>query len=257
MSDTKRGTEPGIRLGVLIIGSLLWDAEEHRKKWRNDQLDMGRAQRVCDVPIRYGRRSTKRGCSYTMVFSRELVDREQLGCAIVVPCSRTVNDTVGIVDEAVHLWTAETTNGENPKSRISADWGCVALLDHRLSNEVRRDWAGRVANEGCNYGQLNSAVDEEPAVDPQSGLLKIPWPTPVDGSDLSCDVLLATATNPTIVRGGYPSARQIAEAWNTPAGKQHVDYFYKNRESNINNRESDIETFQDGEIEECLRELSR
>ena len=117
-----------------------------------------------------------------------------------------------------------------------------------LSDDVRRAWKEKVADEGCAYGQLDSAVDEEPAVDRQSGLLNIPWPTPVDGSDLPCDVLLATATNPTIIGGHYPTPEQIAEAWSTPEGKPHVYYFN-------NNRRDGIATFQDEEIERRLRAL--
>ena len=240
-----------LRIGVLIIGSLLWDSKQHREKWRRERLDLDAAYLV-RAPIRYGRRSTGRGCSYTMVFSISL-HGQQLGRATVVPCSNTAKGIAGIVDEAERLWTAETSDGKNPKGRISASWGCVALTEHperQLPDEVRYGWAGRVAEERCGYGQLNSAVDEEPAVDQQSGLLNIPWPTPLGGTDLPCDVLLATATNPTIVGGDYPSAQQIADAWNTPGGKQHVDYFCKNRAHSI-------ATFQDQDIEVQLRELWR
>ena len=249
MNDYRPGTGQEFRVGVLIIGSLFWDSKPHRETWRRRRLDMDAAQRV-PAPIRYGRRSTGRDCSYTMVFSRELVP-ERFGHAKVVPCRRTVNNTAGIVDEAVHLWTAETRDGENPDQRISSGWGCVALAKHpELSDAVWAGWKQRVSCESCDYGGLNSAVGEKPAVDQHSGLLNIPWPTPVDGSDLSCDVLLATATNPTIVGGGYPSAQQIADAWNTPGGKQHVDYFCKNRAHGI-------ATFQDRDIEERLRQLWR
>ena len=253
MSDTQRETEPGIRVGVLIIGSLFWDSKPHRQTWRCERLDIAAAQRV-RAPIRYGRQSQKsRGGSYTMVFSPRLIAEDKLGIARVVPCRHAVGGAAGIVDEALRLWTAETRNGSNSDRRISASWGCVALVEHPerpLSDEVRRDWAGQVASEGCDYGQLQLAEGEKPVVDRQSGLLNIPWPTPVDGTDLPCDVLLATATDPTIEGGDYPSVRQIADAWNTRDGREHVNYFY-------NNRKKGIETFQDGEIEERLRELSR
>ncbi len=209
---------------MLIIGSLLWDSKQHRESWRRERLDLDAAHLV-RAPIRYGRRSTGRGCSYTMVFSTSL-NGQQLGRAMVVPCSNTAKDIASIVAEAERLWTAETSDGRNPNGRISASWGCVALMEHperQLPDEVRYGWTRRVAEEGCGYGQLNSAVDEEPAVEQQSGFLNIPWPTPLGGSDLPCDVLLATATNPTIVGDGYPSAQQIADAWNTCTyGKPHT-----------------------------------
>ena len=211
-TETRPETGRELRIGVLIIGSLLWDSKQHRESWRRERLDLDEAQMV-RAPIRYGRRSIGRGCSYTMVFSTSLKG-QQLGRAMVVPCSNTAKDIASVVAEAERLWTAETSNGRNPNGRISASWGCVALMEHperQLPDEVRYGWTGRVAEEGCGYGQLNSAVDEEPAVKQQSGFLNIPWPTPLGGSDLTCDVLLATATNPTIVGGGYPSAQQIAD----------------------------------------------
>ena len=255
MSKARPENGRELRIGVLIIGSLLWDPEPHREDWRRDHLDMDKSHPV-RAPIRYGRRSTKRGCSYTMVFSPSLAG-EDLGHAMVVPCSRTLNNAdaikKGIVEEAENLWLAERRPGSKPNGRISADWGCVALVKHpglsrELSDAVCKAWEDRVRDERCDYGQLNSAVDEEPAVDRQSGLLNIPWPTPVDGSDFPCDVLLATATNPTIVEGRYPTAQEIADAWNTPGGKPHVNYFRKNRARGIT-------TFQDRDIEEQLRVL--
>ena len=116
-----------------------------------------------------------------------------------------------------------------------------------MSDELRDGWTKRVSRESC-YGQLmNSANGEEVVVD-KDDFLEIPWPESEDGSDLGVDALLATATNPTIVGGRYPSAQQIADAWNNPVGKSHVDYFCKNRAHGI-------KTFQDTEIEDRLREL--
>ena len=252
MEIPEKMTKPEeVKIGVLIIGSLYWDDLTHRDKWRRARLCLD-AKRHVRAPIRYGRRSGSRGCSYTMVFSLSLVP-DKLGRAIVVPCCRTVRSASDLVDEAVHLWTAETSYGKNPKCRISAmnGWGCVALLenpDHPMSDELRACWTNRVSRELC-YGQLlNSAVGEEVVVD-KSGFLNIPWPSSEDGSDLGVDALLATATNPTFVDGDhYPSPCQVANAWNTHDGKDYIDYFCKNRAHGI-------KTFQDTEIEDRLREL--
>ena len=232
-----------MKIGVLIIGSLYWDKSEHRQKWRGERLDLD-AQQYVKAPIRYGRRSGSRGCSYTMVFSAGL-GAEQFGHAIVIPCK-----SQDLVKEAECLWLAERPSGNKPNGRISADWGCVGLLEnpaHPIPDELHDVWTKRVLGESC-YGQLmNSGCDEEVVVD-KSGFLKIPWPKSEDSPDLGIDVLLATATNPTIVGGRYPSAQQIANAWNTPVGKGYVDYFCKNRAHGI-------KTFQDTEIEDRLREL--
>ena len=90
---TSDSSDKRIRIGVLIIGSLYWDEKEHRETWRRDRLvDLGDATRV-HVPIRYGRLSRKRGCTYTMVFSRQLDDRSWRRTAIILrPCQAAGHD---------------------------------------------------------------------------------------------------------------------------------------------------------------------
>ena len=114
--------------------------------------------------------------------------------------------------------------------------------------ELCDGWTERVAKEHC-HGHLSSAASEKVAVD-ATGFLGIPWPISEDGSDLGVDVLLATATDPTIGDGRYPCGQQIAEAWNTREGRNYVDYFRKNRAHGI-------KTFQDDIIEARLRELGQ
>ena len=239
-------SESAGRVGILIIGSLYWCSRSHRDIWRRDRLDQYRARYV-RVPIRYGRLSGKTGKkSYTMVFSTSL-GADNYGRAIVVPCSRRVRDAADVVDEAVHLWTAETSYGQNPKCRISEVWGCVGLLPNPqrpLPADLRAGWTKKVDDEQ-GYGKLKAAADENAAVD-KSGFLTIPWPESEDGSCLEVDVLLAAATEPTIDdKGHYPTVQKIADAWNSPAEKKLVGYFYKNRKH-------DIMTFQDKDIADLL-----
>ena len=246
---TQVGVRNGLSVGVLIIGSLYWDLAPHRKDWRANRLNPD-DERFVRAPIRYGRRSSTRGCSYTMVFSLG-VGADQSGRAIVVPCKHRAHGIDDLSREAECLWAAERKPGARMGS-LSADWGCVALLvnPNRAESdplrELSRRWTDRVSNERC-YGQLNSAVDEDVIVD-ELGFLRIPWPETEDPPDLEVDVLLATATNPTIVAGRYPSPEQIADAWNSSDGKNYVDYFCKNRAHGIR-------TFWDNIIEARLREL--
>ena len=224
-----------------MIGSLFWSKCRHRVQWREKRLDVAARQYV-DVPIRYGRRSSGWGCSFTMVFSAEL-GQDQLGKGMVVPCH-----SGDLFEEATALWTAETANGKNPKQRLSADWGCVALLQNSerpIPKDLRDKWTRRVLAEPC-YGQLNSAIGENVAVD-DGGFLNIPWPTTKKGVGLGVDVILATATNPTIVEGRYTPVEDIAAAWSAGKGKADGRYFH-------NNRSHGIETFQDERIEELLGE---
>ena len=246
---TSDGSDTRVHVGVLIIGSLYWDNKEHRKEWRRERLvDLDKKEYV-HAPIRYGRLSKSRGCSYTMVFSKQLDapgTPDRCGRAIVVPCKAPVNGVDDLVKEAQHLWQAEGGR----EGSISATWGCVALLEHPkrpMPDDLRAGWTKYVQREQ-RYGALNSARDEASVVDAE-GFLTVSWPRTDDDSDLAVDVLLATATDPTLIRDDYPSAREIAAAWNAHEGtdyKRYVQYFHKNRDC-------EIRTFQDGEIERLLR----
>jgi len=96
---------------------------------------------------------------------------------------------------------------------------------------------------------LNSAAGEKVAVD-INGFLVIRWPTTEENVELGVDVILATATNPTIVEGRYPSVEEIAAAWRAGKGKADGRYFR-------NNQRDGIETFQDQRIAELLGEGER
>ena len=228
-----------VKIGVLIIGSLYWDDSGPRTAWRSERLDFEREERV-RVPIRYGRRSTTRGDTYTMVISSGLAE-ENFGTAIAVPCN-----SEDLFTEAEHLWAAERDARDGSDGTIAAGWGCVGLLDHPrrpMDREERKRWTQRVQGKPC-YGNLPHGRDEGPAVS-KSGFLRIDWPKTVNDSLLECDVLLATATHPTLDNEEYPSSRDIAQAWQTTKGQREVKYFW-------NNRNHEITTFQDTEIEVLL-----
>ena len=229
-----------LKIGVLLIGSLFWKKKRHRRKWRCDRLRMPEKQYV-KVPIRYGRCSISWGNSYTMVFYAGRSD-EKLGQAIVVPCAQDVITGQDLVKEAVCLWTAETTDGDNPHNLISAkEWGCVTLLknpNRSIPDDLHDCWTKRVCEESKYRKKIISAYGEEVVVN-RRGFLKIPWPKTVDGSDLNFDALLATVTCPKPDKGRYPSAQAVADAANK--SDKGREYFCKNRKHGI-------ETFQDAEI---------
>lgn len=228
--------------GILIIGSLLWDSDRDRHAWRDARLDMASAQTVT-APIRYGRLSGKnRGHTYTMVFSRSC----EAGHAKVVRCKRSVSTAADLIAEAQALWKAEQPSAA--PGRIATDWGCVALLCNprrTIPVELLEGWARRVADEP-DYGSVRQ-TQEEGCLVTRAGLLQIDWPSLVDGGEaLQLDILLVTANDPTLTGKppAYPDVNTIADAWNR-AG-DHVEYFWKNRDSSI-------QTFQDDEIRALLR----
>jgi hypothetical protein len=234
-------SEPaGLSVGILIIGSLLWD--QRRQAWRDARLDMASIDTVT-APIRYGRLSSSRGNTYTMVFSRLCT----AGQAKLVHCSHTVSSLEDLIAEAEHLWKAEQPGAD--AGRIAVDWGCVGLLsnpERKSLENLLKGWAARVGREP-DYGNVSQTQDEGTLVS-EEGLLRIAWPCLVeDGTPIKLDLLLATANDPeiTATSPSYPEPETIANAWNAAASR-HAEYFWKNLDNGIR-------TFQDDEIRALLR----
>ena len=183
-----------------------------------------------------------------MVFSKNL-DRDSLGCGIVVPCRRDVYGIEDLVEEAERLWAAERNCSRC--DCVSGNWGCVSVVENeknRLPKALREGWKRHVSGRP-GYGEMCGPGDEPSAVE-GNGFLKIAWP--LENSEFHLDALLATATMPNVKK--YPDCREIAEAWSPcedknegqEKGKYYVDYF-------LNNRAHGITTFQDVAIEHHLR----
>jgi hypothetical protein len=193
---------------ILVVGSLLWE-EGPRETWRQSRLELSKRQSVA-VPIRYGRRSVTRANTFTVV----LDPASGGGRGMLVPCSRGVESTEDLVDEAEALWRAErnVTAGHG----ICAEWGCVGAL---------------FRPEGLGLGLIaawsdyfRSTASPIPPVD-DDGILQIPWPTSVVGGiPADTNIILATATR---AEPGRPAASQIADAWiDQDQGKER--YFFQN-----------------------------
>jgi hypothetical protein len=196
-----------MRAGILIIGSLLWDEESGRPEWRQSRLDMDCAVHV-KVPIRYGRRSTKRGKTFTMTFAG---DGDPSGQGVLVPCRANLSDIAALAAEAEALWKAEHCSAK--AGSIAAAWGCVgALFPGNLATSA--DWS---------RSWVERKVSPIPPVG-SNGLLSIRWPSMVDGTAAGMDVVLAAAT-----KGDVPSPdpKSIAEGW-TGQDDGNEQYFFQN-----------------------------
>ena len=110
------------------------------------------------VPIRYGRRSTSRGNTFTMVFSPEYNQRP--GTAKIIQCKAAVSSTEDLVLEATELWGAETKKTD--QAEFCAKWGCVTLLapddfldqpDRKRRRALLEAWRERVS-QNRSYGKL-------------------------------------------------------------------------------------------------------
>jgi hypothetical protein len=237
----KRNEPVPLNPGILIIGSLLWDDDPVREAWRDTRLAMNSTETVT-APIRYGRLSSSRGNSYTMVFSRLC----PAGQAKLAPCSHTISMVEDLIDAAECLWKAEQPDAKG--HRIASTWGCVAVLcnpERNIPQDLLREWAERVSREP-DYGRVSQTQAEGILVNHNDGLLRIDWPRLAEGgAGADFDLLLATANDPRIKASSptYPTAQAIAEAW-MRAG-HHVEYFWKNIDNGIR-------TFEDDQIRALL-----
>jgi len=187
-----------------------------------------------------------------MVFARSCSSADRLGTGIVLPARAECCEPEHLVEEAEYLWAAE----RNSRSRagIATTWGRVGLLhppDRPLPEEFSRTWAQEVHAAGSHYREVPAAAGEERLVDPVSGIAQFEWPTDAESHESlsGFDVLLLTATEPTLTNSQYSSAEEVAGAWRTDRNG-HVSYFY-------NNRQCGIKTFEDDESRRRRRQRER
>lgn len=230
------------RAGVLIIGSLLWDNDQ-RDRWRGERLNMAAAVGV-RAQIRYGRlsRAVGRAGQYTMTFSTSAA----FGAAYVVPCRKPLVNPEDLFEEAQHLALAEGFSDAD----FWPDWGAVTLLLRERNaqmSDIMRAWPryfeARV--DADHRVQTTCGPGELPQIDDR-GFLRVEWPLDLErGESAACDMLLATANEPSIAKGRYASPSEIADSLVNAA--HQASYF-------CNNVFRGIRTFQDVEIWNELRQ---
>lgn len=238
-----------MRAGVLIAGSLIWDEHPLRVKWRTRRLRVERRTTI-PAPLRYGRCSSSRSDTYTMVFSPECVDDGLgTGTALAVPFALKPESVGDVVCEATELWRVECKSDSEGRGVISAGWGSVGLvmrpgLPDRV--ELESAWAAAV-QRSPRYGNLAEPDGEARAVDRRTGLAGFPWTVLGQEADNNFDVLLFTATRASLSEeGSYPTPEVVAEAWQ--AAPLEAKYFKRNRDWGIT-------TLQDDDIEAILGDV--
>lgn len=223
-----------MRVGILAVGSLLWDEHPMREAWRTSRLRLDGSYHV-EAPIRYGRRSTKRSLTYTMVFSADrIIDGRGSGVGMVIPCRAKVESPDDLLEEAAALWRAESNSSDSNDLTVSDDWGSIAVLLNPAVDShgpLVAPWRETVSRSP-HYGKLQSARGEPAVVDPRTGLALLPWPQRSGSAEpIDFDLLLLAATDPHIVEGRYVNATTVAEAWQ--GEPRHADYFWNNQQHGI------------------------
>jgi hypothetical protein len=182
-----------------------------------------------------------------MVFSMACSSPDRLGTAIVAPLTGECQRQVDVLEEARRLWAAESNNDGHES--IGSNWGRVCFLSRHSDDELRdtlASWSVAIRSASPAYRTPPHAFTEEEVLDRMTGRMRFAWPTDVRTGELleDFDLLLATATEPTLSSGEYEPVRAIAEAWrNNP---RQANYFY-------NNRANDIVTFEDERILRALK----
>ena len=205
-----------MRCGILIIGSLLWDSgkQGERAAWRATRLDVS-AQIPVYASFYYGRKSRRRGDTFTMTFETG----EPSAHGVLAPCAKEVETINDLIEEAKALWRAEDAKATS--GTIGKGWGCVGALFrlNTVNGKLVADWTARFRKMNA---QGVSVVDSK-------GMLNIPWPNTLDGQPVDFDVILATATKPEAER---PTVRAVADAWIDQSNEQEA-YFFNNVQHGI------------------------
>ena len=228
--------------GVLIIGSLLWDNSEIRKEWRNKNLRPLQEGITVKAPIRYGRISKSRNCTYSMVFSNECVESSKLGIAKFLGF---LNNPVSFDEFWIHcnaLIQAERNKAES-FATFNWSWGALGLCINPKT-EIHNPKKVELLKENwkTKYSSLipsDFQVDSEGLIISGEGILNVQWMEELD----KYDFFITTLTKP---EKKYPSSYKIAERMII---NKDESYFNTTQEYGI-------KTFQDNEIKLELKVIN-
>ncbi len=231
--------------GVIIIGSLYWEDHFDNKKQDNIRKDWREQNLISDtptftkVPIRYGRKSgKKRKHTYTMVFSSSC--ENSLGQGIILPFNTEIISFEGLELQAIALARAEGIYRDN-NSRLSSDWGSVALLinpvlmnkDFASGELIKNKWSSIYHKYSGAFFPENYKINssEKPSIT-YDGFLNILWQT---NEMKEFDLLIATPVvpEPKSLIEPLEIAQQIFD-------NDYSVYFDTNREKKIFTTQDDL-----------------
>lgn len=229
--------------GVLIIGSLLWDTNEQRINWRNTCLKVNELIPI-PSPIRYGRISKERYCTFSMVFSNECNAPKLKGTGMFLPF---INNPINL--EKIKTHSEELIKSEQKKTTLKDDsnnwnWGTLTICinpeilkktseKYEQAKSFLTYWSAKYANE---FNPEHYKVGNELPILNKQGVLQFDWTDELNDYDF----IIATATKPNVEN--YPTSKNIAERMII---NEYKEYFNENLNCGIS-------TFQDKEIKKIL-----
>ena len=230
--------------GVLIVGSLFWDKSPVRTKWRKLCLNMEESK-FSPIKIRYGRKSSTREDTYTIIISNH--PDINLGQGIIVPFKNEIKNFRQLEKQAFALSIAEGIWKKIGEPRIYAGWGTVGLLvnpninqhDEKSADLIKERWIKLYDNYKDKFDPKAYSIGEnEPQVIDENGFLKLEWTDEMNDFDF----LIATPVKPRPRR--LLTIEEIANRMNE---KGYYCYFK-------NNDKYGIKTFEDVKIKNRIEE---
>ena len=241
-----------LKIGVIIIGSLLWENTEERINWRKN-LDISKKQFI-KLPIRYGRQSNQnRHGTYSMVFSNETNISTLIGQGVVIPFKNLISSKAEFNEVMLQLSEAEGISNQY----ICKSWGTVSIILNPFIIDEKRDqideyWTDLVT---ITKQSLNNSA-REPRIekfgeDSEVKSIDENWKLTLNlhkqfSTELNIfDALIATSNAVKLQEeiNKYPTVKQIAKAI---YDNQYFEYF-------LNNTANSIRTFQDRKIAKILK----
>lgn len=219
--------------GAIIIGSLFWDNEPKRIKWRKLYLESLENRISLKARIRYGRESSSRRNTYTMILSNH--PKTELGNAYILPFKEILKNARNLESQAFAMAAAEGLWKKTGTS-LNKNWGTVGLLinpklkESRNLERIKERWTKIYAEYDLNPSDYT--IEKEPEIIDKNGFLKIDWTDEMN----EFDFLIATLTVPR--PKSLLNEIVIAEIINETG---YDEYF-------LNNYKNGIRTFQDEKI---------
>jgi len=229
-----------------MIGSLFWEDKincislreskilaSKRSQWREDKLDMSK-KRLVDLPIRYGRKSSSRFCTYTMAFSNSI---NEYGKGFCVPYKQKIDVSENfnqLYCQALELATVEGIS-KNEENKLVKKWGSVGLLfsstfkikNAALVDKIETYWAQYFKKINIDLYRIDE--NEENSIS-NRGILNLKFEDEID----DVDYFLATPVSPNVK--SYPLPEEIANAMNTTREK-YFRYFTQNYKCGIRTKD--------------------
>lgn len=220
------------KIGVIVIGSLLWDNDYkekkgYRKKWRITNFSDERIMIL--APIRYGRESGENK-NYTMIYDAELNDSDKMGTAYVCPVKKSFQNLNEIFEQVELLSLAEgfyDVNKEEPVNVVKGkknQWAVISyLLSPKLSESHKKEFR-QLWRDRTNISLFDSLSFHEHCTShfcDENGEIQKYWPSAVskDESDIlnSFDILITTCTKRNVKT--LPTSEELYEDFNTDTRK--------------------------------------